>query len=111
MLQKPNLADFHGTVVKELCCGFNNCLALSDRGEVFVWGISIGVYDSIELNLQFLEAPVHLYNKTEINQASPRLMKNNLFFYSVKRIVAGPLNSALITHDSQLLVQGMNDFC
>lgn len=103
-MQKPTLVNFNGTVVKELCCGFNHCLALSDRGEVFVWGRRMGVYDSIELNLQFLEARGHLYNKTEINQASPRLMKNNLIFYSVKRIVAGPFNSALITHDGQLLV-------
>jgi hypothetical protein len=99
MVQRPALVDFHGAMIKDICCGFNHCLVLSDRGEVFVWGRRMGVYDSIELSLQFLESRGHLYNKTEINQASPRLMKNNLIFYSVKRIVAGPYNSALITHD------------
>ena len=46
---------------------------------------------------------------TELNQDTPRLLKQNLMFYKVAKVAAGQVNSALITEDGQLLLQGMND--
>lgn len=51
-----------------------------------------------------------LYNQTEINQAGPRLVKNNLIFHKINKVIAGHHNTALITDKGELLLQGMNDF-
>ena len=36
-------------------------------------------------------------------------MKNNLIFYNIQKILAGPSNTALITDKGELLIQGNND--
>ena len=50
-----------------------------------------------------------IYNQAEIHQAGPRLVKNNLIFHNINKIISGHFNSALITDKGELLVQGMND--
>jgi alpha-tubulin suppressor-like RCC1 family protein len=32
-----------------------------------------------------------------------------LIFYKIKRLICGPFNSALITNEGEILIQGMND--
>jgi hypothetical protein len=41
---------------------------------------------------------------TEINQDTPRLLKQNLMFYKIAKVVAGQVNSGLITEDGELLL-------
>ena len=48
--------------------------------------------------------------KYEIHQGEPRLLKDNLIFYQVRKLVCGINNSAVITQENQVLVQGMNDY-
>jgi alpha-tubulin suppressor-like RCC1 family protein len=45
----------------------------------------------------------------DIQQDFPKLVKNNLIYYKIKKIVAGPTTSALISEEGELLLQGMND--
>lgn len=46
----------------------------------------------------------------EIHQAEPRYRKENLIFYKIRKLCAGPWNSAIITEENQVLVQGDNEF-
>ena len=46
----------------------------------------------------------------EIHQLEPRLVTNNLIFYKIRKLSAGPYNSALITDSGQVLIQGDNSF-
>ena len=48
-------------------------------------------------------------NHAEINQAGPRLMKNNLIYHKINKIKAGFFNTGLITEKGELLLQGMNN--
>jgi alpha-tubulin suppressor-like RCC1 family protein len=68
----------------------------------------MGVYPNIELTLTYLESKMNILS-VPFNQSYPRLVKNNLMFYKIKRIVCGPFNSALITEKGELLIQGTND--
>ena len=85
-------------------------VVLSGDREVFVWGRRMGVYPQVELTLDAVEKRGMIYNQAEINQAGPRLVKNNLIFHKINKIIAGHYNTALITDKGELLLQGMNDF-
>lgn len=118
LVQKPKLVHFKDTsmsekrniFIKQISCGYNHCLALSDQNQVFVWGRRMGIYpDKIELTFHFLKEAGSLLN-IEIHQNEPRLIKSNLIFYKFNKIIAGPYNSALITDSGEVLLQGINDF-
>jgi hypothetical protein len=81
---------------------------LSAKDELYQWGSRMGVYPNIELTLTYLESKMNILN-APCHQSYPRLMKNNLMFYKIKRIVCGPFNSALVTEKGELLIQGIND--
>lgn len=91
-------------------CGLKSMVALSDDNKVFVWGRRMGVYAiNIELTLDEVEKKGKFFSYQEINQACPRLIKNNLVFYTPTKIVNKNCNAALITDKGELLIQGMND--
>ena len=69
----------------------------------------MGIYPNIELSYNYLNANQHLM-QVEIHQGEPRLLSNNLIFYNINKLCAGPWNSALITDEHQLLIQGENEF-
>jgi alpha-tubulin suppressor-like RCC1 family protein len=72
----PTKVDFGTSWDKiiDLACGFNNCIALTDSKQVYVWGKRMGIYPSIDLNLNAIEATQHIF-VSEINQDTPRLLK------------------------------------
>jgi len=91
-------------------CGLKSMVALSDDNKVFVWGRRMGVYAiNIELTLDEVEKKGKFFSYQEINQSCPRLIKNNLVFYTPTKIVNKNCNAALITDKGELLIQGMND--
>lgn len=69
----------------------------------------MGIYPNVELTYHTLKDQSNLL-RMEINQIEPRLIKNNLLFYSISQIKAGPFNSALVSQQGEVLLQGMNDF-
>lgn len=56
----------------------------------------MGIYPNIELSYNYLTQNAHLMH-IEIHQGEPRLVANNLIFYKIVKMCAGPWNSALIT--------------
>jgi hypothetical protein len=114
---KPKLVMFKDTStsekktinIKQISCGYNHCLALSDQDQVFVWGRRMGIYPNVELTFHTLTQNGFLLNN-EIHQNEPRLVKNNLIFYKFSQIRTGPFNSALVTDKGEVLLQGVNDF-
>merc|ERR1712091_94743 len=83
--------------------------AVTDDFQVFVWGFRMGIYPSIQLTLDYLEKNAALYSYQEINQALPRLVKNNLVFHKIKKVFSAYKNTALVTQEGKLLLQGFNE--
>ena len=98
-------------MIKDISLGFNHAIALTDANQVFVWGRRMGIYPNIELNYNFLTgaATSHIPH-VEINQDEPRLLRSNLIYYKIARIFTGPWNSALVTDNQQVLIQGDNQY-
>ena len=94
----------------DIASGYTSMIALTDQREIFVWGHRMGIYTQPELTLRALEQNGKVYNSAEIHQVCPRLIKNNLIFHKVNKIVSGHFNTALITDKGELLLQGMNEF-
>jgi alpha-tubulin suppressor-like RCC1 family protein len=44
--------------VRDLACGFNHAIALSDRDEVYVWGKAMAVCPNVQLTYEFLTGPL-----------------------------------------------------
>lgn len=111
-VQRPTKIDFEApggpVFIKDLACGFNHCLALSVKNELFVWGRRMGMYPNIEITHANLLQKQNLFT-TEINQATPRLVKNNVIFYKIKKLAAGPFNSGFVTEDGYVCIQGNNE--
>ena len=117
-VQRPNKIEFidrhsdssgRPCAIRDICFGYNHGMALTDDNKVFVWGRRMGIYPNIELSYNYLNANKHLM-QIEINQSEPRLVANNLIFYKIVKMCAGPWNSALITDKNQVLIQGENEF-
>ena len=117
-MQRPNRIEFidhhsdsagRPASIKDISFGYNHGLALTDDNKVFVWGRRMGIYPNVELTYNYLNANKHL-QQIEINQSEPRLVGNNLIFYKITKLCAGPWNSALITDKNQVLIQGENEF-
>jgi alpha-tubulin suppressor-like RCC1 family protein len=70
----------------------------------------MGIYPQPELTLSAIEQRGKIYNNAEIHQACPRLIKNNLIFHRINKIVSGHFNTALITDKGELMIQGMNEY-
>lgn len=57
LVQRPKLVFFKDTGstekkqinIKQISCGYNHCIALSDQNFVFVWGRRMGIYPNVEL--------------------------------------------------------------
>ena len=96
--------------IVDIASGYASMIALTDNREIFVWGSRMGIYPQPELSLRAVEQNGKIYNSAEIHQACPRLIKNNLIFHKVNKIVSGHSNTALITDKGELLLQGMNEF-
>jgi len=47
-------------MIADIACGYNHCLALSDKGELFVWGYRMGVYPNVQLTLNYLKSNMNL---------------------------------------------------
>lgn len=69
----------------------------------------MGIYSNIEMNYHWLKSNRH-HLEVELNQFTPRLLKDSLIFYNIDKIKAGVFNSALITKEKQVLLHGMNDY-
>ena len=63
----------------------------------------------MELTQSALEKEGYKSNLTEIHQPRPRLVRNNLIFHKVSKIIGHHFNFALITDKGELLLQGMNN--
>lgn len=79
-------------------------IALTETREIFVWGNRMGIYPQPDLTLSAIEKKAKIYNSAEIHQACPRIIKNNLIFHKINKIVSGFYNTALITDKGELLV-------
>ena len=116
LVLRPKLVQFKDTSttekrqvnIRQIGCGYNHCIALSDQDQVFVWGRRMGIYPNVELTYHSLKEQTVLFH--DIHQNEPRLIKSNLIFYKFKKIQAGPFNSALITDQGEIILQGNNDF-
>ena len=108
MVQRPAKVNFGDDFIKDFQCGYNHCLALSAKDELYQWGSRMGVYPNVELTRTYLETKMNLLSMP-FNQSYPRLVKNNLMFYKIKQIVCGPFNSCLVTDKGELLIQGANE--
>jgi alpha-tubulin suppressor-like RCC1 family protein len=42
--------------IMDLACGFNNCIALTESKQIYVWGKRMGIYPSFEFSLKAIEA-------------------------------------------------------
>ena len=69
----------------------------------------MGIYSNIEMSYHWLKNNRH-HLEVELNQFTPRLLKDSLIFYNIDKIKAGVFNSALITKEKQVLLHGMNDY-
>ena len=63
----------------------------------------MGIYPQFELNYHAIKGS-EMQQLNEVNQPFPRLLKQNLIYYKIKRIVAGENNSGLISDQGELLL-------
>ena len=95
--------------IKDLACGFNHCVALTEKSKVFVWGRRMGIYLHVTLDYHWLKSNrQHL--ELELNICAPRMLKDSLIFYHVEKLRAGLYNAALITREKQVLLFGDNAY-
>ena len=94
--------------IKDIACGYNHSVAVTKNDEIFVWGRRMAGYPNIELTYNYLMSNLNML-RVELDQPQPRLVKNNLIFYKIKKLVCGPFNTALISTEGDLLVHGMNE--
>ena len=66
-------------------------------------------YPNVELTRDYLKSNLNMLSR-ELNQTSPRPLRNHMLHYKIVAIQCGPFTSALITDDGSLLLQGMNDY-
>ena len=53
----PMRVDFQNKdKIMDLACGFNNCIALTESKQIYVWGKRMGIYPSFEFSLKAIEA-------------------------------------------------------
>lgn len=74
---------------------------------MFVWGYKMGLYPNVELVHADLTSKQKDF-AMEIHQSKPRLVRGNLLYYKIKKVVCGPFNSGAITDKGDLLLQGSN---
>jgi alpha-tubulin suppressor-like RCC1 family protein len=96
--------------IVDIASGYTSMIALTESREIFVWGSRMGIYPQPDLSLKSVERNGKIFNSAEIHQACPRMIKNNLIFHKINKIVSGHSNTALITDKGELLLQGMNEF-
>eukprot|EP00347_Sterkiella_histriomuscorum_P000877 403374181 len=106
----PQLVKFSNPKDKiiDISVGYNHMLAQTDSYQVYVWGKRMGIYQQFDLNFNSIKASINL-QLNEMNQFEPRLLKGNLIYYKIKRVIAGQCNSALISDKGELLIHGLND--
>jgi len=110
-VQRPTAIQFENSNIVKVACGFNHCLALTDEGNVWVWGRRMGHYPpNLELTVNFMESKQSDSLMQEFNQGRPRCIKNNMIFYKMKAVYAGQNNSALVSEHGQLYLQGDNSY-
>ena len=106
---KDEKNPFKSVSIIDIEVNHNSMIALSNEHKIYVWGRRMGIYPQLELTLANVEGGKGMqYEYHEINQACPRLLKNNLVFYKPCKILSGHFNVALITSDGELMVQGSN---
>ncbi|CDW84777.1 regulator of chromosome condensation family protein [Stylonychia lemnae] len=107
---QPQLVKFSNPLdrIIDLVSGFNSCIALNQENQVYVWGKRMGYYPTFDMNYHAIRNSTQIQT-TEINQQDPRLLKGNLVYYKIKKVISGPSNNALITESGQVLLQGLND--
>ena len=42
--------------IVQAAAGFNHCIALTDKGNLYVWGKCQGIYPNVELTREYLES-------------------------------------------------------
>jgi len=71
LVMRPKLVQFKDTsttekaavYIKQIACGYNHCLALSDQNQLYVWGRRMGIYPNVELTFHTLKDhsnPLHV---------------------------------------------------
>mmetsp|Transcript_18084 Transcript_18084/g.30861 ORF Transcript_18084/g.30861 Transcript_18084/m.30861 type:complete len:254 (+) Transcript_18084:2154-2915(+) len=88
----------------------NAAIALDESQRVFVWGRKMGVYPSVEMNVQSIVYKIGYPMVKEINQNVPRLVKSNLVFHKISRVFGCFHNFALVTDKNELMITGLSDF-
>lgn len=83
----------------DLAVGLFAIIVLTDERKVYVWGRKMGIYPRCELTLDFVEVRGRQFEDNEINQACPRIVKNNIIFYKIVKVVAGHINVGLISDE------------
>lgn len=107
--QGPTLINLSSQeFVKDIACGFDHCVALTAKNELYVWGRRMAIYPNVQLTYQYLKSNLNML-RIELDQPYPRLVKNNLIFYKIKRLECGPFNTAIVSEDGDLLIMGSND--
>jgi alpha-tubulin suppressor-like RCC1 family protein len=96
----------------DIASGSNCMMALSDENQIFVWGRKMAHYYSVHMDSlthASVAANGHLYG-FENDENQPRLIKNNLTYHKITKLISGHGNCCLITRKGELLIQGMNEF-
>lgn len=92
----------------DVATGFNHALALTESRDVYVWGHRMGVYPQFEFSYHGIKNSQQHQIK-DIDCDVPRLLKGNLIYYKIQKVIAGYQNSALITTKGELMIHGMNE--
>eukprot|EP01103_Thecamoeba_quadrilineata_P021370 TRINITY_DN9800_c0_g1_i1.p1 TRINITY_DN9800_c0_g1~~TRINITY_DN9800_c0_g1_i1.p1 ORF type:complete len:1719 (+),score=283.19 TRINITY_DN9800_c0_g1_i1:81-5237(+) len=89
-LPVPLLSSF---VIQQVACGYMHTIALSDVGNVFVWGSNLHGQLGLGPNVQNCPQPHGLSDPSEISQIS-----------------CGSYHNAILTNNNQIFVWGANEY-
>ncbi|CDW81553.1 regulator of chromosome condensation [Stylonychia lemnae] len=103
----PQRVQLEDSVI-DIAVGFDQCLALNDSHQVYAWGRKMGIYPKFNLDFHSIKRAQQT-QYADINQPLPRLLKENLIYYKIQKLITGQSNCALISQDGDLLIQGLNE--
>jgi alpha-tubulin suppressor-like RCC1 family protein len=98
---------FKDTVIIDISCGNQHCLALDCDGTSYVWGRNQAVIGQTEILDRY--GKINNYQNVGVHQFKPRVMKEVLGYYKIKKISSGGFHNAVLTEKSELYLWGDNE--
>lgn len=93
--------------IVEISCGNQHSLALDEKGRAYSWGRNQAVIGQKTLLDPY--GKINNYENIGVNQFRPRLIKEVLGYYKLKKVCAGGFHNAAITEKNELYVWGDNE--